>query len=150
MPTTPTVTRSASSRTAKIRPGRLLRALGVWLGLAVLAILNASVREFLISPVVGDYWGHVASTATFVALVSAVSYLYFTRRTEHTARELVAIGGLWLVATVLFEFGFDHYVVGNSWAALLADYDLLAGRVWVLVLVTLAVAPWFFGRYLKQ
>lgn len=133
-----------------IRPTRLLYAGGVWLGLAVLAILNAGVREVFVAPVAGDYWGHVTSTVTFIAALSVVSYLYFTRYTEHSVRELVAIGSMWFVMTVLFEFGFGHYVMGNTWEALLRDYNVLAGRVWVLVLLALLVAPVVFGHYLQR
>ncbi|MDY6819070.1 MAG: hypothetical protein SVG88_10455 [Halobacteriales archaeon] len=133
-----------------IRPIRLVYAVGIWLGLAVVAILNATVREVLISPVVGNYWGHVASTGTFIALLAIIAGRYFTRLTDHTVVELLAIGGLWLVLTVVFEFGFGHYVMGASWERLLADYDLLAGRVWVLVLVALATFPVLFGHYLDR
>ena len=35
---------------------------------------------------------------------------------------------------MLFELGFGHWVAGHPWSRLLADYDLLAGRIWVLVL----------------
>lgn len=150
MTDTTTVRRRAptGSRPA-FRPTRLLYALGLWLGLAVVAILNATVRETLFAPAVGDYWGHVASTATLVVAIAVVASVYF-RRVEHSFRELVAVGGVWLVATVVFEFGFGHYVMGNSWAALLADYDLFAGRVWVLVLATMALAPVVFGHYLRR
>lgn len=133
-----------------IRPIQLVYAGGVWIGLAVLAILNAVVREIFITPMVGDYWGHVASTVTFIAILSVVAYLYFTRYTEHSVRELLAIGLIWFVMTVLFEFGFGHYVMGTPWDVLFHDYNVLAGRVWVLVLVALLLAPMVFGHYLKR
>lgn len=139
---------ASSERT--VRPVRLLAAMALWVGLAVLAVLNATVRELLVAPVVGDYWGHVVSTVTFIAALSVVAYWYFTLRTDHTVTELAVVGAAWLVATALFEFGFGHYVMDNSWAALLADDDLLAGRVWVLVLLALAVAPVLFGDSLKR
>lgn len=44
--------------------------------------------------------------------------------------------------TVAFEFGFGHYVAGHSWDKLLADYNLLRGRVWSLFLVWIAVMPY--------
>jgi len=47
---------------------------------------------------------------------------------------------------VLFEFGFGHWVAGHSWRRLLADYKLLAGRLWALVLVWIGIAPWVFYR----
>ena len=40
-----------------------------------------------------------------------------------------------------FELLAGHYLFGNSWGRLLEDYNLLRGRIWVLVLVTTAVAP---------
>jgi len=33
-----------------------------------------------------------------------------------------------------------------SWATLFADYNLLRGRIWILVLVATFIAPWLAGR----
>jgi hypothetical protein len=148
-PSTEARTAPPTARAGVIRLRRLLYAFGVWVGLAVVAIANATVRELVYAPVVGDYWGHVASTVTFVAALSAVAYVYFGR-VEHTVRELVAIGAGWLALTVAFEFGFGHYVMGTSWDVLLADYDVLAGRVWVLVLLAMLLVPVVFGHYLRR
>ena len=48
---------------------------------------------------------------------------------------------MWLALTVSFEFLGGHFLFGQPWQRLLADYDLLDGRVWVLVLVVTALAP---------
>jgi hypothetical protein len=45
-----------------------------------------------------------------------------------------------------FEFRFGHYVMGRSWSRLLADYNLFAGRVWVLVLLTVLCMPLIAGE----
>ena len=37
-------------------------------------------------------------------------------------------------------------VAGHSWARLLADYNLFAGRVWSLFLVWITVAPYVTWR----
>ena len=63
-----------------------------------------------------------------------------------SSRQAIAIGGLWLIMTVLFEFIFGHYVMGHAWETLLRDYNLFKGRVWLLVLVWTAVAPYLFFR----
>jgi apolipoprotein N-acyltransferase len=52
-----------------------------------------------------------------------------------------AVGGVWALLTLGFEFGFGHYVVGTSWADLLADYDVSRGRIWVLIPIATAAAP---------
>ena len=52
----------------------------------------------------------------------------------------------WLGLTVLFEFVFGHYIMGNPWSWLLHDYDLSKGRVWILVLIWVTGAPYVFYR----
>jgi len=56
------------------------------------------------------------------------------------------IGVLWLVLTLAFEFLAGHYVFGNPWSRLWTDYDVLRGRIWILVLVTTLVAPVIAAR----
>jgi hypothetical protein len=49
--------------------------------------------------------------------------------------------------TVGFEFLFFHYVAGHSWADLLDANRFWEGRLWVLVLLTLALAPFIAARW---
>ena len=64
-----------------------------------------------------------------------------------TAREACAIGGIWVTLTLAFEFLAGHYLFGHPWRRLLEDYDLAAGRIWILVLMTTAAAPWLMARW---
>ncbi|MDH3304787.1 MAG: hypothetical protein OEM50_03900 [Gammaproteobacteria bacterium] len=48
--------------------------------------------------------------------------------------------------TIVFELGFGHFVPGRSFSRLVADYNLLQGRVWVLFLVWVAVMPYLFFK----
>jgi hypothetical protein len=64
-------------------------------------------------------------------------------RSSHHA---VAIGALWLVLTLAFEFLLGRFVSGLSWREMLAEYDLASGRLWALVPLWIAVAPWVFYR----
>jgi hypothetical protein len=53
---------------------------------------------------------------------------------------------MWLGLTVAFEFLFGHFARGLSWKELLHDYDILSGRLWVLVLLWITVAPYLCYR----
>lgn len=64
---------------------------------------------------------------------------YFPIESQHDA---IAVGVIWLGMTVAFEFGFGRYVAGSSWEKLLSDYNLFAGRVWLLFLVWMLVLPY--------
>ena len=64
--------------------------------------------------------------------------------------DLILIGVLWPIMTVAFEFGFFHFVMGKPWEALLADYNVLRGRIWVLVLATVLLGPIIVGTLMKR
>ncbi len=114
-----------------------------WVILLVFAILNAGVREKVYQPRVGEKTGHVISTIVFVILVWTVVYAFLALLGRvPSAPQLWAIGAAWTAATIAFEFLFGHYIAGHSWARLCHDYNIVKGRVWVLVLVsTLFAAP---------
>jgi hypothetical protein len=42
---------------------------------------------------------------------------------------------------VAFELPAGHYAFGHSWPRLLADYNVLRGRLWILALLATLVAP---------
>lgn len=133
-----------------VRPGYLLYALGAWVGMVVLAILNATFRVLFVTPSAGEYVGHVVSTATLLALLAAYLYAYFRRLPTQGGREAAVVGVLWAVLTVAFELLFGHYVAGDTWAELLALYDVTRGNVWVLVPLFILVAPTLYERYLAR
>jgi len=108
-----------------------LYALGIWLILIVAGILNGVFRESFITPKVGEHTGHIL-------------------KINYTKTDLLLIGAFWTMLTILFEFGFGHYVMGHSWSKLFADYNILKGRVWSLVLLTTFIAPLLIGYILKR
>lgn len=125
----------------------LARVAAIWLVLLAVAILAAVLREGLLTPRLGAGAAHVVGTLAVVVVFAAIIWASARWVSPTLARsELIAAGVVWLVATVLFEFGFGHYVMGHSWARLLAEYNLLAGRLWVLVTLTLLCMPVIAGE----
>jgi len=115
---------------------------GGWFGLMVLAIINGIARNSLYGPYMKEVTAHQVSTATGIALVLAATWLMNRRWPLPDKRTAQAIGVMWLTATVVFELGFGHYVIGHSWDRLLRDYNLLEGRVWLLFLAATTVIPY--------
>jgi hypothetical protein len=122
------------------------RALAVWFLLLVAAVVNGVFRERVLVPRMGSQAGHVLSTVILCVLILALTWLTISWIGPPAAKTAVAIGGCWLLLTLAFEFGFGHYGAGKPWSELLMDYDVLHGRVWILVLITTAAAPWLAGR----
>ncbi|MFC7116152.1 hypothetical protein ACFQH2_16055 [Natronoarchaeum sp. GCM10025703] len=132
-----------------IRAQAVLYPLGVWLIMAVLAVINGGFREVVLIPRIGEYAGHVVSTALLVVAILSVSALYFGRTSiGYTYAELLAVGVLWTVLTVGFEF-LVGYVEGTPASVTIGQYNVLAGQVWIAVPITLLVSPLLFGWYLS-
>ena len=125
-----------------------LRAVVVWFGLLILAILNGGLRDTVLSPRLGDPVGRALSTILLSGLILLTTWLTIRWMRPRTTGEALRIGILWLVLTLSFEFLVGHYGFGKSWADLLADYDLRLGRIWILVLVITLVAPLWSARRL--
>jgi hypothetical protein len=119
----------------------IVRALAVWGLLLVLAVLNGGVRDTWLSPVLGDTIGRAISSVLLALLILLATWLTIRWIGPTTPGQAMAVGALWVGLTLGFEFGVGHYGFGKSWAELLADYDLLRGRIWILVLLATFVAP---------
>jgi len=127
-----------------------LLALAVWLLLLVVAFSLGAVRELLIAPAIGEPLAHVVGTLAFVAVMPS-STAVFVRRIgpRCSLTDLWLVGLLWLALTVAFEFLFFHFVARKPWEVLLADYNLLAGRIWLLVPLTELLGPPGIGWLLR-
>lgn len=113
-----------------------------WIGAVVLAIANGTLREKVYGPRMSELAAHQVSTAIALVLFGIYYLLLAWAFPLESAAQALQVGLIWLLLTVLFEFIFGHYVVGHPWSHLLRDYNLAAGRLWVLVLVWITVAPW--------
>lgn len=124
----------------------VVRALAVWLVLLAAAIANGSFRVAVLIPRFGEKAGHVVSTNMLCVEIMLLSWLTIRWIAPPTPARAALIGGSWVALTLLFEFGFGHYLAHKPWSELLADYDVLHGRIWILVLIATAVSPWLTGR----
>jgi hypothetical protein len=119
----------------------LIRALVVWCGLLVLAFVNGALREIAVVPAVGDTAGHAISSVTLSAAILLSTWFTIAWIHPASSRDAWIVGAVWAALTLAFEFLAGHYLFGNPWGRLLADYNVLAGRIWVVVLITTALAP---------
>lgn len=117
-----------------------------WIGLMCIGIFNGVIREATYGRLVGDLAAHQISTATGVILIGVYVWILSRCWVLPSAGQAVAVGLIWLIITVIFEFFFGHYVMKNPWSRLLYDYNILEGRVWIIILIWTAIAPYAFFR----
>ena len=126
----------------------MLRPILIWFVLVIGAIANGTFRNAVLEPWLGAATAHVISTIMLCMIILTITWLFFNWMRIVSIQRAWSVGAVWLVLTILFEFGFGHWVVGKAWQVLLADYDLTAGRIWILVLCVTTAAPRIIQRLL--
>jgi hypothetical protein len=119
----------------------LTRAAVGWLVILFLAVLNGALRQGLLIPRIGERAGHIVSTFLLSAIILGAAWLLLPWIRAASARDAWIIGALWVVLTIAFEFLGGHYLFGDSWEQLLAEYNVAQGRIWILILITALLAP---------
>lgn len=128
----------------------LLRVCVTWLLFLPVPILNGWLREKWYKAIIGESLSHQLGAV----LISAVFLLYAYVCLKGTVAslpnwQLWCIGLLWLVLTLVFEFGLG-LAAGRSWSYILSDYEVWHGRIWPLVLVTVLLSPFIVKWIVKH
>lgn len=118
------------------------RAFVLWLLLMVVAIANGVLREKLLMGWLDPGTAQIVSTAMLTALILLVTVLTVGWMKLRGRPRYLAVGVIWVALSIAFEFLFGHYVLGESWQALLAAYRIDRGSPWPVFLLVVLVAPY--------
>lgn len=116
-----------------------------WFGMMVFAVLNGAIRDFTYKPYVGALAAHQISTLTLLLIFAAFFRLLVRRWPIVSGRQAWIIGSVWLVMTLLFEFGVGRYG-GRSWSELFQAYDVSSGQVWIVIPLWVLIGPYVWYR----
>ncbi|HTY37828.1 MAG TPA: hypothetical protein VMH23_11995 [Bacteroidota bacterium] len=122
------------------------KSLEVWLFVALAASMNGMFRSLFLTPRVGEYTSHVLSVLMLIIVIllsSSVLVNRFLRDFDNA--DLFMIGSLWAAMTLSVDCVFEHYVLDIPWRSILSDYNLATGRIWICVLATELIGPWFMA-----
>ncbi|KFZ30406.1 hypothetical protein IDSA_10085 [Pseudidiomarina salinarum] len=117
-----------------------LKALVIWAGILLLAIINGVLRESVLMPALGTPAALILSGLLLCALIIGVAY--FSLPWLQIQRP-VELG--WLALTLAFEFSFGLWQ-GKSWPELLEAYTFTGGNIWLIVLAVTALAPYIAAK----
>jgi hypothetical protein len=115
-----------------------------WFPMVFMAVTNGALREGWYGKYLSELQAHQVSTATGVLLFGVYIWALLRLWRLESAGQAMTIGLVWLGLTVAFECLFGHHVAKRPWRDLLHDYNLVAGHVWLVVLVWVTIAPYLF------
>ena len=124
----------------------MIRYVLAWVAMLVIAFANGALRQATFAKIMPELRAHQLSTLIGSVLIGLFIWFVIQAWPPSSGRQALLIGCVWLVFTVAFEFFMGLVLAGRPLAQVLKDYNPFAGRVWVLFLIWLTLAPWVFFR----
>jgi hypothetical protein len=118
----------------------LLRGLAVWILIALAETVHGIIRTIFLEPRVGDLASRQIGVLTGSLMILLIAYITIDWIGAREARDLVAVGTLWLVLMLTFEVTLGR-VFGLSWERIVADYVPTQGGLMIVGMTFLALAP---------
>lgn len=106
-----------------------------------IAILNGIARQSIYQKHTGELTAYQISSVMAIILFGIYIWIISPFLKLQSANQAISTGLIWLGLTISFEFLFGHFVAGHSWEKLFADYKIWEGRIWILVLIWITIAP---------
>ena len=125
----------------------LLRYILFWFVLLLAAIGNGVLREVTYGNSVNELTAHQLSTLTGILFSGVLVWFISGIWSLQSSAQAWMVGISWLMLTIGFEFIFGYYIADHTWEMLFHDYNLLAGRVWLVFLVWICVMPYIFFKF---
>lgn len=119
----------------------LIKHFFLWLPMILIAFVNATLRELLIVKYFSEFKAHQLSTIILIIFCSIYIWFVFPWLNIQNGKQAFKIGVIWVLLTVAFEFTLGR-LTNKSWSSLFQDYNLLAGRIWLLFLLSLFILPY--------
>ena len=116
----------------------------MWFPMLFIAIVNGALREFTFGKVMPELRAHQLSTLIGSILIGSFIWFVLSILPPASIGQALFIGVIWLCFTVTFEFFMGLVLLHKPLSEVIHDYNLFAGRVWVLFLILLVVAPLLF------
>lgn len=124
----------------------LFRALLVWLVIMFAESVHGTLRTLFLAPAVGDFRARQISFFTGMLLIFLITYFFIRWISAGTTKSLMIVGLMWMVLTVMFEFGLGLFILGYEWARMFEDYDITRGGLMAFGLLFMVVAPLLAAR----
>ena len=113
--------------------------------MVLLAVINGTARDLGYKKYVSELTAHQLSTVSLIILLWFYIGFVIKKFPPSSTIQSIWIGIVWLLLILAFEFGFGLYR-GKSMSELLLDYNLLKGRIWILIPIWTTIAPHIFYR----
>ena len=124
----------------------LIKAVGIWLVIVVVAVFNGVFREKVLVPLIGAGFSLPLSGVLLAMLIFLVALLSVSIIGSSEQKKYILIGLVWLILTLSFEFLFGYFIAGKSWQEILGVFNIMKGDLFIVVLFAAGISPWLAAK----
>ena len=124
----------------------LARGLAVWLVIMLAESVHGTLRQIFLAPAVGDFTGRRIAFFTGMLLIFAVAILLIRWVAAPTVSGWFAVGMMWAILTLAFEFAIGYFALGYMRERMLEDYDVSRGGLMAFGIVYMVFVPYLATR----
>lgn len=121
----------------------------IWFPMIIIAVINGTARDLWYSKYLGDLTSRQISTLSLLILFGVYFSILLKKYPLQSWSQAIIVGIVWLLLTLTFEFGFGR-IAGHSWQSLFQEYNILNGRIWILIPLCVLIAPYLFYKLYKH
>jgi len=122
------------------------RASLTWMLIILAETVHGMVREIFIAPVLGDLRARQLGVWVGCVLIFIIAWLTARWVGARSRRTQFAVGGLWVVLTLIFELALGR-ALGASWERILDDYNPARGGFMILGMAFMFLAPMLAAKW---
>jgi hypothetical protein len=127
-----------------------MRYVVAWILMVFIAIANGALRQLTFAKTMSEARAHQLSTLTGSVVIGAFIWFIVQTYPPSSNSQALSIGLVWGVSTIIFETFMGLFFQHRSVREILHEYNVFAGRVWLLFLIWLIVAPLIFYRFFSH
>ena len=124
----------------------LFRAFAIWLLIIFAESIHGTLRQLLLAPMIGDLPARRIAFFAGMLLIFLIAYFFIRWIAAPSTKSLFAIGSMWAILTLLFEFGLGIFVFNYSLDRMFEDYDISRGGLMGFGLVFVVFTPYLAAR----
>jgi hypothetical protein len=128
----------------------LVRAVMVWLLLIGVETVHGILRPIFLAPLVGDLSARGITVFTGSLLILIVAGLTVRWIRASGKRQLLLVGLIWVILTMLFEVALGRWVLDLPWERIYEDYDLRNGGFLGLGMLFMFFSPLLASQFRKR
>ena len=125
----------------------LVRGFAVWLVIVFVESVHGTLRQLFLAPLIGDFPARRIAFFVGMILIFLIAFVFIRWIRAENVKKLFAVGLMWAVLTLLFEFGLGIFVLNYSRERMWEDYDVSRGGLMGFGILFMFFAPWLAAKF---